>query len=205
MMDAQKHPCRFVLIRHGQTYWNRVMRMQGQINIPLNDVGKRQAANLARELQGYDFDVCYCSPLNRAVETAQTVIGSRDIPFIRHELLLEQSYGLCEGQWQPLVFRLPFARLYNYQHHPERYVPAVGGESMRDMLERAGRALNEALLPAARTYHTVLVGAHGSLICAMLDWIEKTPLQDYWGNLLNNCGYAVIEHTDGAWRVVEKH
>lgn len=179
--------------------------MQGQVNIPLNDAGMQQAEKLAQELKQYDFQICFSSPLDRAAQTAQTVIGDRPIEMIKHELLIEQGYSVCEGQWQPMVYRLPFCRMHHYVRHPEKYVPPIGAESMQDMIHRGKRVLDEVLRPAAQKYDTVLVGAHGVIICAILDWLEKVPVENFWDNVLQNCGYAVLEYCNGEWKILEKH
>ena len=197
--------CKFVLIRHGQTYWNKKKKMQGQVNIPLNETGKKQAVKLAEELKKYDFDVCFSSPLDRAYETAKIVVGERDIEMIKHELLIEQGYTICEGQWQPFVYRFPLCRLRHYVSRPEKYEPPIGAESFADMVKRGGRVLKELLAPAAEKYDTVLVGAHGVIICAMLNWLENVPLEKFWDNVLQNCGYAVLEYCNGEWKILEKH
>jgi len=205
MSTPESKSCKFVLIRHGQTYWNQKKKMQGQVNIPLNETGRQQAKKLAEELKEYDFQICFSSPLDRAYDTAKAVVGDRQIEMIKHELLIEQGYTVCEGQWQPLVYRLPFCRMRHYVSHPEKYVPPIGAESMSDMVERGGCVLNALLAPAAENYDTVLVGAHGVIICAMLNWLEKTPIERFWDNVLKNCGYAVLEYADGKWSILEKH
>lgn len=205
MANSEQKSCRFVLIRHGQTYWNKRKKMQGQVNIPLNETGVRQAEKLAQELKEYDFQVCFSSPLDRAYETAKVVVGDRKIPIIKDELLIEQGYTVCEGQWQPMVYHLPFFRMRHYVSHPEKYVPPIGAESMADMVARGGRVLDELLRPAAEKYDTVLVGAHGVIICAILNWLEKVPLAHFWDHVLQNCGYAVLEYAHGEWKILEKH
>ena len=204
-MTNEPKSCKFILIRHGQTYWNKKKKMQGQVNIPLNDTGRQQAVKLAGELKKYDFDVCFSSPLDRAYETAKIVVGDRNIEMIKHELLTEQGYTVCEGQWQPFVYRFPLCQMYHYVRWPDKYVPPIGAESFADMVERGGRVLNELLAPAAEKYDTVLVGAHGVIICAMLNWLEKTPIEHFLDNVLQNCGYAVLEYADGRWTILEKH
>lgn len=205
MANITSKTCRFVLIRHGQTYWNKRQKLQGQTNIPLNPTGIQQAKRLAETLKDYDFQICFSSPLSRAVDTARAVIGDRPIELIKNELLIEQGYSVCEGQWQPLVYHLPFCRMHHYVSHPEKYVPAVGAESMQEMIDRGGRVLKELLEPAAEKYDTVLVGAHGCIICGMLDWLEKVPVERFWDNVLQNCGYAVLEYGNGQWKIAEKH
>ena len=205
MTNMEPKSCKFVLIRHGQTYWNKKKKMQGQVNIPLNDTGRQQAVKLAEELKKYDFDVCFSSPLDRAYETAKIVVGDRQIDMIKHELLTEQGYTVCEGQWQPFVYRFPLCQMYHYVRRPDKYVPPIGAESFADMVERGGRVLNELLAPAAEKYDTVLVGAHGVIICAMLNWLDGTPVRHFWDNVLQNCGYAVLEYCGGKWKILEKH
>ena len=88
MTNGEQKACKFVLVRHGQTYWNKKKKMQGQVNVPLNETGIRQAEKLAENLKAYDFQVCFSSPLDRAYDTAKAVVGDRDIPMIKHELLI---------------------------------------------------------------------------------------------------------------------
>ena len=65
------------LARHGQTDWNLEHKAQGQVDIPLNDTGIKQAEELKDKLKSYDFDICYCSPLKRAIQTAEIAVDGR--------------------------------------------------------------------------------------------------------------------------------
>ena len=67
------------IMRHGKTDWNAAYRLQGQTDTDLNAEGVRMAQEAAREYKGIHFDVCYCSPLKRARETARLVLDGRDI------------------------------------------------------------------------------------------------------------------------------
>ena len=84
------------IVRHGQTDWNLEGRVQGQADIPLNDTGINQAENLKEKLRSYDLDICYCSPLKRAVQTAEIAIDGR-MQIIFDDDLKERSYGDLEG------------------------------------------------------------------------------------------------------------
>ena len=86
------------IMRHGQTDWNKVHRLQGSTDIPLNDEGRRMALEAGKKYKDLHIDVCYCSPLKRAQETAELVLKGRDIPIITDDRLREMSFGLCEGE-----------------------------------------------------------------------------------------------------------
>ncbi len=71
---------RLVLIRHGQTEWNREGRWQGQADPPLNALGRQQAQHTAQDLRAAGLEYLYCSDLRRALETA-TIIGTELVPY----------------------------------------------------------------------------------------------------------------------------
>jgi broad specificity phosphatase PhoE len=89
----------FVLVRHGETDWNRERRFQGHADVSLNEAGRRQAEALADALAGERFAAVYSSPLRRAIETAEVVAG-------RLGIAVEASDGLMEvdvGSWSGLT------------------------------------------------------------------------------------------------------
>jgi probable phosphoglycerate mutase len=88
---------RIILIRHGETAWNAVRRLQGHIDIPLSDVGERQAAALGRALADEPLDAIISSDLGRALQTAQAVAAHHRLPLQTDPLLRERAYGVFEG------------------------------------------------------------------------------------------------------------
>ena len=124
--------CRLVLIRHGLTYWNVKKKMQGQVNIPLNQTGIQQAKQLSESLKDYHFDVCYSSPLDRAYMTAKLALKDRDVPIHKDLRLVEHGYGLLESHSYK---HWPWFRwtneAYNYESHPERFHAPIGGYPCR--------------------------------------------------------------------------
>ena len=84
-------------MRHGKTDWNEIHKLQGRTDIPLNEEGRRMAAAAGKEYQDIHFDICFCSPLIRAKETAQLVLKGRDIPVLYDDRLKEMSFGIYEG------------------------------------------------------------------------------------------------------------
>ena len=69
-------------MRHGKTDWNLLHKLQGKTDIPLNDMGRQMARQACERYKDVHFDVCYCSPLTRARQTAELVLEGRDIPVI---------------------------------------------------------------------------------------------------------------------------
>ena len=85
------------IMRHGRTDWNDAYKLQGRTDIPLNDAGRRMAQEAAQRYREVSFDVCFCSPLIRARETAEIFLKGRDTPILFDDRLKEMCFGVCEG------------------------------------------------------------------------------------------------------------
>ncbi|MBR3041256.1 MAG: histidine phosphatase family protein, partial [Eubacterium sp.] len=85
------------IIRHGKTDWNNLHKIQGRTDVPLNEEGRAMAREAAVEYKNVHFDVCYCSPLIRAMETAEILLEGRDVPIITDDRLMEMCFGVYEG------------------------------------------------------------------------------------------------------------
>ena len=85
------------MIRHGETDWNKKRKLQGQVDIPLNEFGRLLAKETAPALADVPFAVCYTSPLKRAAETARLVLGDREVPIVPDKRIQEMSFGEFEG------------------------------------------------------------------------------------------------------------
>jgi phosphoserine phosphatase len=88
---------RFILVRHGQTEWNRVERFRGRANIALDDTGRSQASAAALRLKGEHVAAIYCSPLKRAVETADIIAKQLNISAQPLEGLNDIDFGSWQG------------------------------------------------------------------------------------------------------------
>lgn len=85
------------LIRHGETDWNKEFKIQGSSDIELNEYG-RELAFITREgLRHIPFDIAYTSPLKRAKETAEIILGGRNIPLYEDKRVQEACFGSFEG------------------------------------------------------------------------------------------------------------
>lgn len=145
------------VVRHGQTDWNLENRMQGQTDVPLNDTGINQARKLKKTLESYDFDICYCSPMKRAVQTASIAVNGRT-KILYDDDLKERSYGDYEGV---------DCATWDIDENNIRLNTNEGGiEPIKDVLARSKRVLKriKAENPANAK---VLVIAHGALLQAL--------------------------------------
>ena len=85
------------IMRHGRTVWNMEHKLQGKTDVPLSEAGRPVVEQAAAACRDTHIDVCYCSPLIRAVETAEIVLRGRAIPIITDVRLEEMGFGICEG------------------------------------------------------------------------------------------------------------
>lgn len=85
------------IMRHGKTEWNAMHKLQGRMDIPLNEEGREMAEKAREEYKNLNIDICYCSPLVRAKETAEIVLRGRNIPILPDDRLVEISFGKYEG------------------------------------------------------------------------------------------------------------
>ena len=99
MFDApEQQATRILAIRHGETAWNVDARIQGQLDVPLNDMGRWQVHRLALAVADEDIAAVYSSDLLRALATAQAVSRAGGVPVVTDEGLRERGFGAFEGQ-----------------------------------------------------------------------------------------------------------
>ena len=158
-----------LLIRHGETAWNAVRRLQGRIDIPLNAEGERQAGALAQALAAESVDVIVSSDLQRARQTAQAVADQYHGAQVHADAKLrERCYGVFEGmlytdvaQQYPADFALWQARDIDAVMPPGERV----AESFRQFYARAISAIRE--WAERHPGKTVAIVAHGGVLeCA---------------------------------------
>ena len=85
------------LIRHGETDWNKVHRIQGSSDIELNEYGRELAFMTREGLRHVPFDIGYTSPLKRAKETGEIILGGRNVPLYEDDRVREACFGAFEG------------------------------------------------------------------------------------------------------------
>ena len=118
----------FYFVRHGETSWNALHRMQGRADIPLSERGKKQASFASDFFRNIKIDSIYASPLKRAFETASIIRGKRKIPIIPEKGLMEAALGRWDGHTPEEI-----DELYPGEYDMWRYTPGEvrvdGGET----------------------------------------------------------------------------
>lgn len=194
------------MIRHGQTDWNKVKKLQGQVDIPLNEYGRRLAIETAPALAEVPFDIVYTSPLMRARETAELVIGGRDIPIIEEPRIREISFGAYEGLcYSEQGWNIPDKNFMNFFQAPEKYQAPEDGETFEEVSNRVADFLQELFANEELKEKTVLLSTHGAALCGILRVMKGAELKDYWGKGLHkNCAVTIVEVHDGQVEILEE-
>ncbi len=163
-----------IVIRHGETDWNRQHRFQGQIDVPLNGVGLAQAERLGARLAGEAIDVLVCSDLQRARATAEPLLRGRSMASELQPLWREQGFGVLEGLDVPTI-RSRHADLWNrWVRHEADFALPQGGESNLAFHARVMQAL-QALL-AVHAGKRVVVVTHGGVLDMLWRTVHALPL-----------------------------
>ena len=173
-------------MRHGRTDWNDLHKMQGRTDIPLNDCGREMAEKAREEYKDVNFDICYCSPLSRARETAEILLKGRDIPIIYDDRLLEMSFGIYEGT--PNSYKIPGCPINVLFQTPEKYtVPVEGGESFDELFARTGDFLRNTAVPLVNEGKDVLIIGHGAMNSSIVCQVMGLPIEKFWSQGIENC------------------
>ena len=194
-------PTTLYLVRHGETEHNRRNIIQGGgVDSELNAAGRAQAEALARRLQSVSFDALYASTLRRARQTADILVRPHE-PLSRTHLhdLSEMDWGVFEGE-PPSEERDALMKALKSKWRDGAYDRAVeGGESIRDVQERAQRAIRHIL--TREVGRTVLVVTHGRylrvLLATILDDYGLKHMQELGHS--NTCVNRVVVEEGRAW------
>ena len=155
------HVTRIIAIRHGETAWNVDTRIQGHLDIPLNDTGLWQARQLARALADEPVAAIYTSDLQRARATAQAVADTTGAPLTPEPDLRERSFGHFQGRtFAQIEAELPEDAL-RWRKRDPHYAPE-GGESLTSLRTRIDNTVHR--LAARHPGELVVLVAHGGVL-----------------------------------------
>jgi probable phosphoglycerate mutase len=156
---------RIIAVRHGETSWNVDARIQGQLDIQLNDTGRWQARRVGHALSGEELAAIYSSDLGRAHETARAIGDAAGIPVIAHPGLRERRFGLFEGKTFDEIHQTWPEDALNWKKRIPEWAPPEGGESLLQLRERVTRTVSD--MAARHTGQQIAVVAHGGVLDAL--------------------------------------
>lgn len=127
------------LVRHGQTEWNKKLTFRGRIDIPLNEIGHREAEAISEALKDKNIEVIYTSPLTRSIETAKPIAKLFHLEIVPIQGLVDISYG----DWEGLTFN-EVKKRYSDQYKKWEKRPDLvrfpNGETLNEVRDRSFRA-----------------------------------------------------------------
>lgn len=188
---------RLLLVRHGETDWNRQGRFQGQIDIPLNSHGRSQAEAAGRFLADVPIQRAYTSAMARPRQTAEAILRHHaGVPLTSTTGLLEIGHGHWEGRLESEIASGWPDLLADWKRAPET-VQMPGGETIHDVWQRSLTTWNR-IAASLSADETAMVVAHDAvnkaILCALLG---LTPA-DIWAIKQGNGGVTVIDYPLGA-------
>jgi len=160
-MDAT----RIIAVRHGETAWNVDARIQGQLDVGLNDTGRWQARRVGEALAGEPICTVYTSDLGRAHQTAQSIGAATRVPVVPEPGLRERCFGLFEGKTFVEIEATWPDHAHRWRKRIPDWEPPEGGESLIQLRERVTRTVQA--LAARHPGEQIVMVAHGGVLDAL--------------------------------------
>jgi 2,3-bisphosphoglycerate-dependent phosphoglycerate mutase len=224
---------KLVLLRHGQSVWNRENRFTGWHDVDLTEQGRAEALRAGRQLaeKGYRFDVAFTSVLKRAIRTLWITLDEMDlmwIPVHRDWRLNERHYGALQGlnkaqtadrygDEQVLVWRRsydtrPPALAADDERHPARDPRYAAldrcelplAECLKDTVTRFLPYWHQSIVPQVRSGKRVLIAAHGNSLRALVKYLDDVSAEDIVG-LNIPTGMPLVYELDDDLKPLERY
>lgn len=173
------------IIRHGQTDWNILKKAQGRVDIALNANGREQAKETREKLKNVEIDLIICSPLKRAMQTAEIINCNRNIPIIYDERIIERNCGEFEGRTKE---EYNFEEFWSYKKN----INYEKAENVRDFFNRIYLFLDD--IKDKYEGKNVLLVTHGGVSIPVNCYFNGIPEDDNLTKAhLKNCAYWKYE------------
>lgn len=193
------HATRVIAIRHGETAWNVDTRIQGQLDIPLNETGRRQAQRLAAAIADEGIAAVYASDLLRAYDTARAVADSARCDIVTDTGLRERHFGEFEGHtWKEIETRWP-AESERWRRRDIDFAPR-GGESLRQLYARSVESATR--LASAHPGETIALVAHGGVMDCLYRAASRIELHAPRSWQLGNASINRLLYSGGAFTLI---
>jgi len=188
-----------ILVRHGQTPWNRDKIFRGSKDIPLNDTGREEARLAGEWLKGDTIHAAYCSPLSRARDTGEAIAEHHGVPVLD----LPGITDICYGEWEGLPLtevKVKYADLYRQWENAPHTVRFPGGETLEEVKERALDAVEEVVLRHPK--QTVLLAAHRAVNKVLIAAFIGLDNSHFWRIGQDTTAVNRFRREENAWHLV---
>ena len=191
---------RYILVRHGQTEWNRMERFRGRFDVPLNDTGLAQAEATSRRIAAEFKPVAvYSSPLSRALATAQAIAKHFELPVQAHPGLVDIDYGRWHGL-TPDDVKIGWPEIHDAWYHRPHTAHIPGSETLDDLRARGLAAVNE--VAAQHAGETVVLVGHTVINRVILLAVMGLGNDRFWRLRQDTCAINVFEAENGDFTIV---
>ena len=187
-----------ILIRHGETEWNRAGRIQGHTDSALTPEGIAQAEACAARLRDERIDQIIASDLGRAQHTAALLNKPLQQPLRFDASLRDRSFGIAEGSTYAELDRL-YPELFSRVREVDTHYSVDGAESRAQFHQRVRDSIRT--IAAHHPGQRVLVVTHGGVLGAIYRWLHHLPIASPHKIDIPNVGYNRIAHTDDEWQI----
>jgi len=182
---------RIILVRHGQTEWNREERFRGRAQVPLNETGLIQAEATGRRIAAeWRPKAIYSSPLSRAIKTAEVIARHFDLPVQVHPGLTDIDYGQWEGLTPDEVRKLSPKMIDDWFNTPDS-TRIPDGETLSDVRARAMETINEIV--AHHEGQSIVVVGHTVINRIILLGVLGLSNDRFWRLRQDTCAMNCIE------------
>ena len=193
------------IVRHGLTEWNKLKKLQGAADIPLAKEGILLAEKTGEALKDVKFDICFTSPLSRARQTAEYVLGDRNVPIIPDKRIQEINFGHLEGDCvRDAEGNYIDPQVEMFFRDPVNFKRPENGEDIFDVIARTKDFWEEKTSDPSLTDKTVLVASHGCAVRALLQNIYHDPENFWHGCVPPNCCVNLVEVKNGKTVLLEE-
>ena len=183
-----------LLIRHGETKWNREYRAQGSKDSPLTQKGISQAEETRQKLENIKIDAVYSSPLGRAYDTAGIITSGRNLEIIKYSSIQEINLGPWEGKTVDELKDLNPEQFENFRTRQQQF-SLEGAETFLDVQERVVSGVKTIL--NNNEGKTVLAVSHGIAIKTAEIYFKKMKLSDLQNTkVLGNGNFLIFTKKD---------
>jgi broad specificity phosphatase PhoE len=177
------------LVRHAESTWNRLKKIQGQKDPQLSPYGKKEAKLLGKRFKDLNFDAVYVSPLRRAQQTAELTVGKRTEITV-DEGLLEICLGDWEGKTLTQIRKKHGESFDRWAVRPSR-IAIPHGEDFKTFVSRVRRTLRK--IERRHPDGNVLVVCHGGVISTYATLVLNLPPDDVWCLTVKNASLTIVE------------